>query len=123
MSTAPYNVQQLAVQAYGWINGSGTSAAGFGCSMTRQASGVYRLTLGPSAGVLEGQSWIMATPVVSGLSGGVAAGVLARVVTPSADPAVPTVRTFYVTDSGGVAVSDTDLEVIVFKTSIDVNGV
>jgi hypothetical protein len=115
MATSPYNVQQLAIQAYGWINATGATAAGFNCSMSRVTTGLYQLTLGASDGVLEGQSWIVASPVLNAVSN------TARVVTPVY--VSNTVRTFQATDAATPTNTDTDIEVIVFKTSINISGV
>lgn len=119
MATAPYNVQQLAVAAYGWINATGATAAGFGCSMTRLSTGLYRLRLGPSDGILEGQSWIVASVVQNASSAG-------RYVTPCFVSNV--IRDFAVNadDGGGGrgdAGIDCDLEVVVYKTSVNVTGI
>lgn len=113
MATSPYNVQQLATAAYGWINATGATAAGFGCSMTRLATGLYRLALGASDGILEGQSWISASVIQNASSAG-------RYITPCF--VSNTVRDFAVRTDAAVD-TDTDIEVVVWKTSVNVSGV
>lgn len=113
MATSPYNVQQLAVEAYGWIGGTGATAAGFGCSMTRLATGLYRMKLGPSDGVLQGQSWVQASVEQESASAG-------RYVTPIwVDN---TTRDFAVRTDAGVD-TDCSMEAVMWKTSINITGV
>lgn len=113
MATSPYNVQQVSCQAYGWINGTGATAAGFNCSMTRVSTGFYRLKLGPSDGVLQGQSWISAAVEQEGSTAG-------RYVTPIwVDN---TTRDFAVRTDGGTD-QDCSIEVVVWKTNVNIAGV
>lgn len=113
MATSPYNIQQLAKVCYGWIGGTGATAAGFNCSMTRLNTGLYRLKLGPSDGVLQGQSWVQASVEQENASAG-------RYVTPIWID--NTTRDFAVRTDAGVD-TDCPIEVIVWKTSVNVTGV
>jgi len=109
MSTSPYNRQLLTCHAYGFIGATGASAAGFGCSMSRQTTGTYQLALDADSGLVEGQSFLLATPKASG----------ARSI--SAQDSSNVLKTVFVfTDAG--ALVDTDVEVALFKSPLGVSG-
>lgn len=113
MGASTYNQQLLAVQAYGWINATGATSMGFGCSMTRVTTGLYRLDLGASDGVLDGQSWTMVTPKMANGASGVCQHSVMD---------VSNTQKLIALDQAG-AVVDRDIEVILWKTNVPLQGV
>lgn len=103
MSMKSYERQHLACYAAGSINADGSSPIGFGCGMTRISDGQYGLVLGASDGLLENQSFSLATPK----------GSAPRIV--SVTDTSPTVKTIWVFDSAA-SLTNTAIEVGLFRT-------
>ena len=61
MAVSSYNKQLLALQAAGYINGDGSTPVTYGCTMTRFASGVYKLILPTGEAVNDDQTFSSVT--------------------------------------------------------------
>jgi len=103
MSEANYERQLLACQAAGFISADGSTSYGFGCSMTRLAAGQYAMLLGDSDGVADGESFTQVQPK----------GTAQR--QSSVTDVSATQKDIYVSNGAGAA-TDTDIEVVLFKT-------
>lgn len=57
MSVSSYNKQLLAIQAAATINGDGTTPIAYGCSITRTATGIYKLILPTGEGLTDAQTF------------------------------------------------------------------
>jgi hypothetical protein len=72
MSVSSYNKQILATQAAATINGDGTTPIAYGCSVTRSATGVYKLILPTGEGLTDAQTFTQATSKGTGSAPGLA---------------------------------------------------
>lgn len=70
MTYSSYERQHLALYAAGFISGDGNTRVGFGCEMTRVGTGVYAAVFGADAGLVNDESFSVATVKSSAGSSG-----------------------------------------------------
>jgi len=110
MTSSSYNKEILATVAYAWINATGASAAGQGCSIQRVTTGVYKLTVPTGSGLVENQSFTQVQPKFA--QNGPSPVSRYAVVAEVSD----TERDIYVFDGAVLANNyDCDLEVVIRK--------
>ena len=56
MTMASYERQHLSAYAAGYIAADGTGAQGFGCSLTKIATGIYAILFGADSGLVDNNS-------------------------------------------------------------------
>lgn len=105
--TADYSSQILATRAAAAINADGSTPITYGCSITRFATGVYKLILPTGEGLIDQQSFTHVTG--KGPSQAV-------FVTTDENEYIKTISSF--ANTGGTAV-DSNLEVTVQRSTIN----
>lgn len=108
MASSSYNKQLLATQAAATINGDGTTPISYGCSITRTATGVYKLILPTGEGLIDAQTFTHVT--TKGGSSTPAYGV--------ASDESDFIKTVITLDAGGLLVNSS-LEVIIDRSTIN----
>jgi len=103
-----YNKELLATVAYAWINASGASAFGQGCSIQRTTTGIYRLTVPTGSGLVENQSF---TQVQLKFAANSPSPAGRNCIVAEIDENIRDVHVFDAVDSH----VDTDLEVVIRK--------
>lgn len=103
-----YNAQVLALIAAASINGDGTTPITYGCSITRFSSGVYKLILPTGEGTIDAQTFTRV-----GGKGPTQAVIVAS------DEADGYTKTFTAFDNGGGGPTDTAIEAVVQRSTIN----
>jgi hypothetical protein len=103
MSLASYERQLLAMQAAGYINGSGSTVIAFGCQLTRISIGHYGLILDASDGVVADESFTKVQ--VKGTSSGAA-------VVQDLSDTEKRIRVF----NSSASLADKDIEIALWKS-------
>jgi hypothetical protein len=96
----------LAVYAAGFINAAGTTKQGFGCSLTKLATGTYQVLFGSDDGLVNNESYTFVTQ--KGASSSVA-------LSPVVEDTSNTIKTIFMF-AGSTVLTDSDLEIAVFRT-------
>ena len=104
MSLKSYEKQHLACYAAGHINGAGTTAVGFGCSLTRIGTGHYGIVLDANSGLVNDESYVFVTPKST------------TAATRCVNDTSNTLKEIYVFDGSGSVLADTDIEIGIFRT-------
>jgi hypothetical protein len=107
MSVSSYNKQLLATQAAAWIAADGSTSFPIGCSITRIATGQYRLTLPTGEGLVDIQTFSRAQ--VKGTTPFVATVV-------DVSELEKDILTFA---TGGSTAADAEIEVVIERSTIN----
>lgn len=107
MTMASYERQHLSAYAAGYISSGATpSSQGFGCGLTRLATGIYAILFGADDGLVNNDSLTFVS--VKGTSATVP-------LTVTVEDTSNTVKTIFVKDAAAV-LTNSALEVAVFRT-------
>ncbi len=106
--TSDYSSQILATVAAATINFDGTTPITYGCSITRNSTGIYSLILPTGEGLIDAQSFTWATPK--------GPNQVVLVASDNADGYTKTITAF--ANTGG-AVTDSSLEIVVQRGTIN----
>lgn len=105
MTMASYERQHLSAYAAGYIAADGSGGQGFGCTLTKLATGIYAVLFGADSGLVNNDSMTFVT-----LKGTSAFAPLTHAVEDTSN----TVKTIYVKNL--TVFADAALEIAVFRT-------
>ncbi len=112
MFGSAYSSQILALQAAASIDYDGSTPITYGCAITRFSSGVYKLILPTSLGVIDGQSF---TRVTAKMTPGNAGSVCLPVVSDETSH----IKTITMFDNAGSGPTDMSIEVVVQRSTVN----